>query len=302
MKKDITVGAKVGGVFGTGAFENLRVAFDFSVTYKDVEDLPGKQFLKDLAEAQEANQKAYQELYKQMEFAEEQAKQKAIAKFHKNIRWYDAGNGLKYPSVTSVIDFANPIEWFVDDLKKRGLAARGMVVDHVLQAFIKDSLSKKPTGKFIEPEKLPECIRHLAIMKDAGYDIDGFNLPAFVEKFKVKFTAGHRIVVNHKDGYAGQPDCECTFDGGPVTLADLKCFNPDAKGKLRTLKQTAAYAMAVPVVYTNHPTFIYEKIAIIPIHGKAAQGYSKPVITDEIEKYFALFLEDRKVFKDTFGI
>ena len=116
MKKDITVGAKVGGVFGTGAFENLRVNFDFSVTYKDVETFPALEFQKDLNAQVRANTEAYQNLYKQMEFAEEQAKQKAIAKFHKSIRWYDAGNGLKYPSVTSVIDFANPIDWFVDDI------------------------------------------------------------------------------------------------------------------------------------------------------------------------------------------
>ena len=126
-------------------------------------------------------------------------------------------------------------------------------------------------------------------MKDAGYDIDGFNLPGFVEKFKVKFTAGHMKVINHEHGYAGQPDCECTMqDSKDLILADLKCFNPDAKGKLRTLKQTAAYAMCGSKA---------TKIGIIPIHAKTAQGYSKPVITDEIKKYFALFLEDRKVFK-----
>lgn len=288
MKKDITVGATVGGVFGTGAFENLRVNFDFSVTYKDVESDGFMDFPQDLLSVKEANKKAYQELYRQLEFAEEQAKQKAIAKFHKSIRWYDAGNGLKYPSVTSVIDFANPIEWFVDDLKKRGLASRGMVVDHVLQEFIK-------TGKWVEPEKLPECIRHIGIMKDAGYDIDGFNLPAFVEKYKVKFTSGHQKVVNQEHAYAGQPDCECIFTAidSALVLPDLKCFSPDAKSKLRTLKQTAAYAKCGSKA---------TKIGIIPVHAKTAQGYSKPIITDEIEKYFALFLEDRKVFKDTFGI
>ena len=67
MKKDITVGAKVGGVFGTGAFENLRVNFDFSVTYKDVESLPMAEFSKDMYAQSIANQTVYQLLYKQME-------------------------------------------------------------------------------------------------------------------------------------------------------------------------------------------------------------------------------------------
>jgi len=157
MKRNITLGAEVGGVFGTGAFENLRVKFPFSVTYLDVDGIPEKEFEQDLSDAVRASQMAYKELYAQMEFAEEQAKQKAIAKFHKSIRWYDAGNGLKYPSVTSVIDFANPIDWFIDDLKKRGLSSRGMVVDHILQHFIK-------TGKWVEPKELPECVRHFRIM------------------------------------------------------------------------------------------------------------------------------------------
>ncbi len=286
MKRDITVGADLGGVFSSGAFENLKPRFDFSGTYKNVEKFPAEQFEADLLDAKAAHEKVYLQLYKQLELCEEQAKQKAIEKFHKTIRWYDVGKGLRFPSVTSVIDSANPIEWFVDDLKKRGLAARGMVVDHVLQHFIKE-------GKWIAPEMLPSCFRHLQIMKDAGYEVEG-NLSAFVEKFEVKFTTGHMEVVNFKHGYAGQPDCECTFGTDKsIVLADLKCFNPDAKGKLRTLKQTAAYAMCGSKA---------KKIGIIPIHGKTVQGYSKPVITDEIKKYFELFLEDRKVFRDTFGI
>ena len=129
IKKDFTVGVQLGGVFSSGAFENLKPFFDFSVTYKEVESFPAKQFEKDLAEAEIAHKKTYECLYKQLEYCEKQANQKAIEKFHKNIRWYETGeNGTKYPSVTSIIDFANPIEWHVDEFKKRGLTARGILV------------------------------------------------------------------------------------------------------------------------------------------------------------------------------
>lgn len=290
MKRDIHVGVNLGAVLSSGPYENLRPEFVFDATYKDVEGFPRYDFERDLDHAIEAQQKAYEKLYKQIEHVEAQAMQKAIEKFHKDIKWYtDEKTGERWPSVTSVIDFANPIEWFVDKDRLRGLAARGQVVDMVLQQFIKDKGSH-----WTNPEDIPDAIRHLTIMKDIGVEISG-NLPAFVDKFEVKFISGHCNVFNKKDKYGGQPDCICTFgDDQILVIADLKSFNPDAKGKIRTLKQCAAYAMA-------HETKV-DKIAIIPIHGGNQQGYSKPVITDEIEKYYEMFLADRKVFFDTFGI
>ncbi len=290
MKRDIHVGVNLGAVVSSGPYENLRPDFVFSPTYKNVEKFPLAEFREDLDDAIIAQQEAYEKLYKQIEHVEAQAMQKAIEKFHKNIRWYtDEKTGERWPSVTSVIDFANPIEWFVDKDRLRGLAARGSVVDMVLQKFIED----KGTH-WTSPEEIPDAIRHLSIMKDTGVEISG-NLPAFVEKFNVKFVSGHCVALNEKDKYGGTLDCICTFNDDPtLVLADLKSFNPDAKGRIRTLKQCAAYAMA-------HENKV-DKIAIIPIHGGNQQGYSKPVITDEIEKYYKLFLSDRKVFRDTFGI
>jgi len=289
MKKDIRVGVNLGATLSSGPYENIKPEFSFSVTYKDVEKFPAEEFGGDLINAMVAQKSAYDRLYKQIEHVEAQAMQKAIEKFHKNIKWYtDEKTGERWPSVTSVIDFANPIDWFVDDNRKRGLASRGMVVDMVLQEFIKDS------SQWISPEQIPEALRHLSIMKDTGVELGG-NLPAFVEKFDVKFVSGHCNVVNRKDKYSGEPDAICTFGDDPtLVLADLKSFNPDAKGKLRTLKQISAYIMACETKC--------EKMAILPIHGGNQQGYSKPVITDEIEKYYEMFLADRKVFFDTFGI
>lgn len=268
MKRDIRVGVNLGATLSSGPYENIKPEFSFSSTYKGVEKFPEQEFKDDLLLAITAQQTAYEMLYKQIEHVEAQAMQKAIEKFHKNIRWYtDEKTGERWPSVTSVIDFANPIDWFVDDNRKRGLASRGMVVDMVLQEFIKDS------SQWISPEQIPEALRHLSIMKDTGVELGG-NLPAFVEKFEVKFVSGHCQVFNKKDKYAGEPDCICTFDDdSTLVLADLKSFNPDAKGKMRTLKQCSAYAMA-------HKTKV-DKIAIIPIHGTNQQGYSKPLITDD---------------------
>lgn len=294
VKKDIHVGVDLGAVVSSGPYENLKPHFDFRVTYKDVLTFPQEQFETDLSEVEKAQKTAYERLFKQVEYVEKQAHQKAIEKFHKSIRWYtDEKTGEKWPSVTTVIDFANPIDWFVSKEKLRGLAARGQVVDIVLQEFIKEFL-KDGKGVWKSPEQIPECHRHLTIMRDMGIALEG-NLPAFVDKFNVKFVSGHENVINRKDKYGGQPDCCCTFGDDPaIVLPDLKSFNPDEKGDIRTLKQTAAYAMAME----KKP----DKIGIIPIHGGNKQGYSKPTIESDIEKYYKMFMADRKVFYDTFGI
>lgn len=293
-KKDIHIGVELGAVVSSGPYENLKPHFNFSITYKDVIEFPGTQFEKDLGEVETAQKIAYERLFKQVEYVEKQAHQKAVEKFHKSIKWYTfEKTGERWPSVTSVIDFANPIDWFVSKEKLRGLAARGQVVDIVLQEFIKEYL-KDGKSHWKTPEDIPECLRHITIMHDMDYEIEG-NLPAFVDKFDVKFVSGHETVMNAKDKYGGQPDCCATFgNDSTIVLVDLKSFNPDEKGRIRTLKQTAAYAMACKV----KP----DKIGIMPIHGNNQQGYSKPVIESDIAKYYKMFMADRKVFFDTFGI
>jgi len=225
MKRDIHVGVNLGAVLSSGPYENLRPEFVFDVKYKDREKFPEEEFKEDLRYAFIAQQTAYEMLYKQIEHVEAQAMQKAIEKFHKDIKWYtDEKTGERWPSVTSVIDFANPIEWFVDKDRLRGLAARGQVVDMVLQQFIKDKGSH-----WTNPEDIPDAIRHLTIMRDMKIEISG-NLPAFVDKFEVKFVSGHCKVFNTKDKYGGEPDATCTFGDDPtLVLPDLKSFNPDAK-------------------------------------------------------------------------
>ncbi len=296
MIKDITIGVDLGAVVSSGPYENLKPSFSFSVTYKDVSIIPEKQFELDLNDAEKATQIAYERLYKQIEYCEAQAMQKAIEKFHKGIHWYtDEKTGERWPGVTSVIDFANPIEWFVSKEKLRGLASRGQVVDMILQEYIKDGVWKSP-------EQIPDAIRHLAIMKDMGYETKGSqwttahgNLPAFVEKFGVKFISGHKYVTNRKDKYGGQIDAICTIGDDPtLVLADLKSFNPDSKGVIRTFKQISAYIMACETKC--------EKMAIFPVHDGNKQGFSKPVISSNIDEHYKMFLSDRKVFKETFNV
>jgi hypothetical protein len=279
IRKDVTIGDEIGGVFSTGAFENERHLASLSITFKEVDW--------DLEEIQARRKVIYETLYKELEYREGISRQKAIEKFYKDIRWYTGQNGSKYPSVTSIIDFANPIKWWVDENQKRALAARGQVGDLILQKYIE-------TGQIFEPEKIPEAIKYLGIMETERLEMTG-DLYSFIVKFKVRFLRGHQTVINHEHKYGGQLDAVGFFEGDPkLTLFDLKWYNPDKKGRIRTLKQMSAYAKALPDTI--------EQICIIPIHGNNEQGFSKPIISDGIEEYFKMFLLDRQEFTKTFGV
>lgn len=279
MKKDITISNEIGGVFETGGeYENERHKIFYSITYKDVDW--------GLDRIEEESKAMASVLRNELEYRGKQSHIKALQARYKDIRWYDAENGEQYPSVTSVITFANPKKWFVNEAQLRGLCARGKVGDTILEKYIK-------TGKWIEPKDIPECAKDLYIMKTEGYELEG-NLPAFVEKYKLKFPRGHFKVVNHKHKYAGEADCEVDFGDDIPTIADLKWFLPDKDGKIRTFKQIAAYAKASGKEY--------DRMAILPLNGKTNQGYSAPIFTSSIDEYFELFLNDRKDFTETFGV
>lgn len=292
MKKDITIGLKLGGLYSSGEFENERIEPTLTVTYKDVEQLPGDNITdEDIKDAIKVQEKMVTALRKQMRDQEQISRQKRIEKIYNNqIRWGELPDGRRVPSVTSVIRWGGPEEkQWVSDERFEGLGARGTVGDLVLQKYIE-------TGEWLEPKKIPEARIHLMKMKQLKVEMSG-NLPAFVEKYKVKFKQSHFKVANMEHGYVGEPDCLCTFDGGSLTLADLKWFNPSAEEQLiKIFVQIAAYWKGSNVEC--------DQGAIIPIHGATKQGYSQPVIRDKeaLEKYFEIFLSYRQTFKERFNI
>ena len=280
--QDVTITVSKGGVFSTGNYENEKFGVTYSITRKDIE----QPFGLDQIDAECAL--IAERLTRQIEHQEQQSHQKYIQKLYKDIRFHADAEGNTYPSVTSIINSVNPIDWKVTEGHLRGLSARGTVGDSVLQHYIE----KK---EWLEPAKIPECFRHLKIMQAEQVEMQG-NLPAFVEKFKVKFTSGHREVFNHEHKYSGEPDAFGTInDDTLTTLFDLKWFAPSADGKVRVLKQMAAYANACEGI---------EQICVIPINGKNQCGYSKPIYAskDKMVLYFKMFLDDRAEFEKTFGV
>ena len=96
-------------------------------------------------------------------------------------------------------------------------------------------------------------------------------------------------VTNEKDRYAGTPDGYAVVAGVP-TIFDIK-RTPE---KVKNFMQMSAYAKACGKKI--------EQMMIIPLNDKTEQGFSKPIVSSDIDKYFELFLYKRKDFKKVYGI
>ena len=289
MKKDFTITADAGGVFSTGEIDNKRIKPVISITYKDVESFPDSNIVdKDISDQAIALQKLYDTVNKLIENEERQTYLKYLQKLRKDIRWTEI-DGELYPHVTSILNTINPIDFHMDQDKLNAYAARGNVLDFILQKYVE-------TGEWIDVKDFPETWKHLKQMKVHKLEMSG-DLPAWVEKYKPIFKEGHKQVINKKYKYVGEPDIAFGLLNDIPTLFDLKNRSNISKmEKVKIFKQMAAYAKA-----DNIGNKI-ELLCIIIINDTTKRGYSEPVVTTKIDKYFDLFLSDLYEFKEMFKI
>ena len=97
------------------------------------------------------------------------------------------------------------------------------------------------------------------------------------------------LVTNEKERYVGLPDGYATYNGVP-SIFDVK-RTPE---KTKNFMQMAAYAKASKEKV--------EQMIIIPLNDKTLQGFSAPIVSADINKYFELFQYKRKSFKKIYGI
>ena len=114
----------------------------------------------------------------------------------------------------------------------------------------------------------------------------------YFEKHPYEVINTESKVFNKEHKYAGRSDIKGIYDV-KTSVMDVKTTS--AVDKESCFKQLAAYAKADG----NEDV---EQMVIIPLNSKTVQGFSKPVVSTEIDKYFAAFQKDRKLFKDRFGL
>lgn len=225
--------------------------------------------------------------YRNFEAEAHKAKILKIEEDLKDIHWYPGPNGEKWPGVTSVIGLNAKFHVTDDDLKE--YAAQGEIIHAQVDHFVR-------TGEWKQPQDINGLTAAIYIVKTGklGLALEGWDFPAFLEKYPLEKMEPGTSVVNAEYQYGGTPDIHsCHFKNVP-TIADIK----RTADKAKNFKQIAAYEMA----RRSMGLPANEQMMIIPLNDKTEQGYSKPIVSRDIEKYFELFLYDRSEFKKVYGI
>lgn len=270
------------GVISTGEFENERPLFAL-----EEESELGK-----LEWVQERQSQLYQVCRELFNKVQQESIAKKLEKIRKDLRFYPYKNE-QFPSVTSIIGWDE--DYFISEEDLLQYAAQGEINHLKLKYFIE----KK---EWLEAKQIPEAHLHLVILKKGSLKLSDKcgDLPGFLEKYPIDFIDSEITVFNEIDRYAGRRDAYGNIKVNKEwekigakdlpTLFDLKRH----KNEVKNLKQLAAYAKASP-----------EKIGqliVIPINDDTQQGFSKPIVTQDIDAYYKMFLQDREQFKKRFQI
>jgi hypothetical protein len=272
MRKEVEISASYTGKISTGKWENLSPFFSIKETWQNVtdEDIQNRQkVLHDMCESK------FNEV-------DQQATVAKILQERQDLRFYDY-KGLKLPSVTSIIGWDE--DMYVTPNQLIQYAARGTAIHKQCEIFLK-------TGQWLEVKDIPEVYAEYVIVTkgDMNLKFDDVNFRAFYSAHKFDVVQLEQVVYNLDYRYAGRTDIVGTFEG-KKSLLDIKTGTTINREK--AFKQMSAYAKSLEGI---------EQIVVIHLNNGTKQGFSKPIVSDEIEKYFQLFLRDRESFKQRFGV
>jgi len=304
MKRIIEIHASFTGVISTSQFENEKPLF----ALKETLELPDELIEKDgetftapamSNEVIKARQKELHELcYSQFQAQAERAYQEKLAGLYRNIRWYPGKDGKKYPSVTSIIGWDEDFRVPPDELAQYG--SRGTIIHKQVELFLK-------TNEWKEPKDIPEIYPDLVIIKNGnlGLEHDNVDFQQFYKDYPFKVISLEDTVVNDDYRYGGRLDIHCIIekdnpgkwakvDGiqfDVPTILDVKTGS--SLDKTKGFKQQTAYAKCLPEV---------KQIGLIHLTKENKCGYAKPVVLDNLNKYWHLFLKDLDNFNNRYGL
>lgn len=290
MRKQIEIEASFTGAIPTGNYENEKPFFSVREVLEDCGNMSDEEIAK---RQEELHGICYAAFKRQADVSYSEK----IAKQYQNIRFYDGKGGQKYPSVTSIIDWDADYHMPPDQLAQYG--SRGSIIDKQVEVFLR-------SGKWLEPKDIPECYPDLVILKkgDLGLQVDNVNFQGFYKDYPFKVIDLQKVVMNHEHRYGGRLDILCIIESSNKgkwdkvegvkfdVLTDLD-VKSGAINKTRDLKQQTAYWHANPEI---------QQVGLIPLNKDVQQGFSKPIIEPNKEKYWSLFLNDRQNFKKRFQI
>jgi hypothetical protein len=303
MKRTIEISASFTGTIPTGSYENEKPFFgvkeiiEYDTDNWKVDNAEGEgkeEFHGNIAKRQK---ELHQICYDQFKAQAEVSFRERIAKTYKDIRFYSAAGGKKYPSVTSIINMDKDFHIPQDELSQ--YASRGTIIHKQVEVFLS-------TGKWKAPQDIEEVSHdYLSVAKGSlGLDIENTNFQAFYKAYPFEVIELESTVLCDNHQYGGRLDILCTISSenkgkwekieGVVydkpTILDIKTTS--SLDKIGGLTQQSAYAKAKNV----------EQIGLIHLNKDVKQGFSTPAITTNIGRYWNLFLNKRELFKGRYGI
>lgn len=297
MRRIIEISASFTGKISTGQFENESPYFSAKETI-DVDDFADGLVI-DIDKLIEERQSDLKSIcYEQFKKHATIAYQEKIAKTYQNIRFYDAGNGEKYPSVTSIINMDENFFVTPDELAQS--ASRGTIIHKQVEEFLK-------TGVWPDYKSIPELAPHvMTVVKGSlGLLLDDVSFVNFYKDYPFKVLLQEGRVINPEHKYAGRFDILCIIEKSNPgkwdkvegvqfdvnTLLDIKTGS--SLDKTKGFTQQSAYAKALDNV---------AQIGLIHLTKENQCGFAKPSLTAKIESYWNIFLNKRVQFNQRYGI
>lgn len=284
--RTVRISASFGGKIPTGSYQNSSPSFfaEETVTLGDEYNEAG------VAEYIKLRQQILQMIcYGNFEAEAVKARMMKIKQDRADFRFYkDPVSGEEYPSVTTVLNYDK--EFFVSDEELKQYAAQGNLIDAEVRNFVK-------TGKWVSSKELKDCTADRFIIKTGSKQLalEGWNFQAFLEKYPIKdMKSCEEPVMNKEWKYAGTPDLVGVYNDLP-TLVSIK----RTLSEVDNLVQDSAYAKCKGMEHIK-------QIMVVPLKaetdGGNKQGYSKPAITQDIDRYFEIFIYKRKEFRKIYEV
>lgn len=273
-------------VIPTGSYQNYKPMYQLEADIGDNED---SQLC--LEELREKIRKLFAQDWVRL-------RDKDRSNFLQTVRWYEK-DGKKYPSVTSVLSWAdfnyklrNPDKFQFGEISEDDLAeygARGTVVHRQVQDWFENGMQKD----YVMKEEFPELLVEKQLLKESHLKAEDCSFLGFMEKHGKDFTFDKCELEVIGEGYAGRLDLLGTYKGELAVLDVKTTTNYTARTELRYFKQMAAYAKATGLDI--------KKLVIIPLTPSNKCGYGAPKVEDMSDNLFNSFNDDRKAFERDFN-
>ena len=279
----IKIPAGFTGVIATGSYQNARPNYAAEVEFEIDRKVEVGVVDNEVLDFIDKYQKALQEVcYRNFKQDEQTQTIERIQRERQDFRMY--GN---FPSVTSILNW--DADFWVTAIELQQYASQGGLVHAQVAEYIE-------TGEWKPVEKINGTWSDLVIIKKGGLrlPISGWSFPDFLKKYPVEKMVCGKPIVSNKHKFGGTPDIRVCYYEDKKTLADVK----RTPQKLKDFKQIAAYIIAEE----ENGESPYEQMMIIVLNDKTKQGFSKPIVSTEIDQYKQMFLKDRENFKKRYGI